>query len=107
MVASLSVATKFNVGGILLDRPFKIRRLGHFGFNVTDLEPARHFYADLLGFRISDEFQRGGWFMRFGSDHHAFALFHKPPVEATTTPAPGERRFARPDITINQITWQT
>src|SRR3979409_932213 len=99
MTAQISVGTKYNVGGILLDRPFKIRRLGHFGFNVTDLEKAHHFYSDLLGFRVSDEFQRGGLFMRFGTDHHAFALFKKQPVEA----APG----ARPDITINQITWQT
>ena len=99
MTAQISVTTKYNVGGILLDRPFKIRRLGHFGFNVTDLEKAHHFYSDLLGFRVSDEFQRGGWFMRFGTDHHAFALFKKQPVEA----APD----ARPDITINQITWQT
>jgi catechol 2,3-dioxygenase-like lactoylglutathione lyase family enzyme len=103
MVAPISIATKFDVGGILLDRPFKIRRLGHFGFNVTDLEKAHHFYSDMLGFRVSDEFARGGWFMRFGSDHHAFALFQKAPVQA----APGERRYARPDITINQITWQT
>ena len=107
MVAPVSVATKFNVGGILLDRPFKIRRLGHFGFNMADLEKAHHFYSDLLGFRVSDEFARGGWFMRFGTDHHAFALFQKPPAQTGTTPAAGERRYARPDITINQITWQT
>ena len=106
MVTTTSVATKFNVGGILLDRPFKIRRLGHFGFNVTALEAARHFYSDLLGFRVSDEFPRGGWFMRFGGDHHAFALFKKPPADAPA-PGPGERRYAKPDITINQITWQT
>jgi catechol 2,3-dioxygenase-like lactoylglutathione lyase family enzyme len=105
MTAQISVATKYNVGGILLDRPFKIRRLGHFGFNMTDLDAAHHFYADLLGFRVSDEFQRGGWFMRYGTDHHAFALFKKQPVDPT--PGPGERRYARPDITINQITWQT
>ena len=60
MATATSIATKFNVGGILLDRPFKIRRLGHFGFNVTDLDAAYHFYSDLLGFRVSDEFARGG-----------------------------------------------
>ena len=107
MTAQISVATKYNVGGILLDRPFKIRRLGHFGFNMTDLDAAHHFYADLLGFRVSDEFQRGGWFMRYGTDHHAFALFQKQPVDPAAVPGPGERRYARPDITINQITWQT
>ena len=45
---------RYNVGGILLDQPFKIRRLGHFGFNLSDMEAGVHFYVDLLGFRISD-----------------------------------------------------
>ena len=45
---------KFNVGGVLLDRPFKIRRLGHFGFNLTNMDEGARFYTDLLGFRISD-----------------------------------------------------
>jgi catechol 2,3-dioxygenase-like lactoylglutathione lyase family enzyme len=107
MVSATSVATRYNVGGVLLDRPFKIRRLGHFGFNVSDLDAAYHFYSDLLGFRASDEFARGGWFMRFGTDHHAFALFRKPPVENVAAPSPGERAYRKPDITINQITWQT
>ncbi len=113
MVTAPSVGTKYNVGGILLDRPFKIRRLGHFGFNVTDLDAAYHFYSDLLGFRASDEFARGGWFMRFGTDHHAFALFRKPPADnsaipaAPAAPAAVDRQYRKPDITINQITWQT
>ena len=46
---------RYNVGGILLDRPFKIRRLGHFGFNIMKLEEARRFYVDLLGFIVSDK----------------------------------------------------
>ena len=45
---------EFDVGGVRLPRPFRIRRLGHFGVNVLDMEAARHFYCDLLGFRISD-----------------------------------------------------
>jgi catechol 2,3-dioxygenase-like lactoylglutathione lyase family enzyme len=45
---------KFNVGGVLLDQPFKIRRLGHFGFNMTNMAEGRRFYTDLLGFKISD-----------------------------------------------------
>lgn len=44
----------YNVGGVMLQQPFKIRRLGHFGFNVSDMEKAVHFYRDLLGFRVSD-----------------------------------------------------
>jgi catechol 2,3-dioxygenase-like lactoylglutathione lyase family enzyme len=106
---------RYNVGGILLDRPFKIRRLGHFGFNVDKLEEARAFYADLLGFTISDraDFSRAPWFpkdkgfgdchgyfMRYGSDHHAMVLFAKPVMDQRA-----DRKFA-PEVTINQITWQ-
>ena len=36
-------------------RPFKVRRLGHFGINVADPEVSRRFYEGLLGFRISDK----------------------------------------------------
>ena len=44
----------FDVGGVLLNQPFKIRRLGHFGFNLSNMEAGVQFYVDLLGFRISD-----------------------------------------------------
>lgn len=101
---------KYDVGGVLLNQPFKIRRLGHFGFNVTNLEACTHFYADLIGFKISDAGAQGGYFMRFGTDHHAFAMFSKKIVderraqqEASGQPV---RRY-KDDITINQITWQT
>jgi catechol 2,3-dioxygenase-like lactoylglutathione lyase family enzyme len=108
---------RFDVGGVLLDRPFQIRRLGHFGVNVDRMEEGIHFYSDLLGFAISDEINFGarltdeqraafgsdaattGYFTRYGTDHHAFVLFPRKVFQAF---APGE-----PDrITINQITWQ-
>ncbi|MEE8262261.1 MAG: VOC family protein [Gammaproteobacteria bacterium] len=107
---------KFNVGGVLLDRPFKIQRLGHFGFNITNMEEAIPFYTDLLGFRISDTNNTArratpeqvaglgdttGYFMRYGGDHHAFVIFPKRVREALGR----DRRFG-PEVTINQITWQ-
>ncbi|MFQ5683843.1 MAG: hypothetical protein ACE5HC_11290 [Candidatus Binatia bacterium] len=48
-----STKGKFNVGGILLDQPFKIRRLGHFGFNLMNMEEGVRLYKENLGFRIS------------------------------------------------------
>ena len=85
--------SKFNVGGVLLNQPFKIRRLGHFGFNLSNMEDGVHFYIDLLGFRISDvmDYSRrakdpaqvaglgdpNGYFTRYGTDHHAMVLFPK------------------------------
>lgn len=108
---------KFNVGGVLLDQPFKIRRLGHFGFNLTRMDEGVRFYLDLLGFRVSDviDYSRRatspeqiaglgdpkGYFTRYGTDHHALVLFNKRVREAL-----GGRYRISPEITVNQITWQ-
>ena len=110
-----SVNGRYNVGGVYLPRPFKVRRLGHFGFNVEKLPEGREFYGDLLGFTASDtlDFSRAPWypkdadlgdprgyFMRYGTDHHAFVLFNKKVLDHRP-----DRKFA-PEVTINQITWQ-
>ncbi len=36
-----------------------------------------HFYLDLLGFRQSDVFGSGGFFARYGTDHHALVIIDK------------------------------
>jgi catechol 2,3-dioxygenase-like lactoylglutathione lyase family enzyme len=110
-----SVNGRYDVGGVYLPRPFKVRRLGHFGFNVEKLPEGREFYGDLLGFTASDtlDFSRAPWypkdtdlgdprgyFMRYGTDHHAFVLFPKKVMDHRA-----DRKFA-PEVTINQITWQ-
>ena len=98
--------TKYDVGGVLLDRPFKVRRLGHFGFNVADPEAGRHFYSDLLGFFISDKAgtpeEPRGYFMRYGGDHHAFVLFKRSMAAATNAGVP-----IRPDITTAAMSQPT
>ena len=112
-----SSTEKFNVGGVLLSQPFKIRRLGHFGFNLVKMDDSLRFYVDLLGFRISDVMDYSkratrpdqlaglgdpkGYFTRYGTDHHALVLFNKRVREAL-----GSRYRIAPQITINQITWQ-
>ena len=116
-----ATAKSYNVGGILLDRPFKIRRLGHFGFNAHKMEECLHFYRDLLGFKLSDvlDFKRipgmgeklehvddgRGYFFHYGHDHHAFVLF--PRAVMDTFIAAGGGGGGTGEVTINQITWQT
>lgn len=106
----------YNVGGILLPRPFKVRRLGHFGFNAVKVSEGLSFYQGLLGFKLSDTLDFAqiptmpeavktigdarGFFMRHGTDHHSFVLFNKEVM--TLRP---DRQFS-PEVTINQITWQ-
>jgi catechol 2,3-dioxygenase-like lactoylglutathione lyase family enzyme len=106
----------FIVGGVSLARPFRIRRLGHFGVNVADPEASRRFYEGLLGFRISDRLDftgrlpeeqmaklgpRIGYFSRHGSEHHSFVFFPRRVLEA----AYGHPKDF-PEVTTNQITWQ-
>jgi catechol 2,3-dioxygenase-like lactoylglutathione lyase family enzyme len=106
---------KFNVGGVLLNQPFKIRRLGHFGFNLVNMDEGGRFYIDLLGFRVSDVMDYSkrakspdqvaglgdpnGYFTRYGTDHHAMVLFPKRVRDALG-------RSEQPGVTVNQITWQ-
>ena len=42
----------FDVGGVLLERPFKVRRLGHFGLNAIRMDECMRFYTEELGYRI-------------------------------------------------------
>ena len=106
---------KFDVGGVLLNQPFKIRRLGHFGFNLVNMDEGTRFYIDLLGFRVSDVMDYSkrakspdqvaglgdpkGYFTRYGTDHHAMVLFPKRVRDALG-------RSEEPGVTVNQITWQ-
>jgi len=46
---------KFNVGGVALSLPFRIRGLGHFGLNLNSIDRGIEFYSKLLGFRMVDE----------------------------------------------------
>jgi catechol 2,3-dioxygenase-like lactoylglutathione lyase family enzyme len=111
------VKAKFDVGGVLLAQPFKIRRLGHFGLNVENPAQCLDFYCELLGFRISDpldiaehhpkrdELRKLGdtnmYFLRHGTDHHSFVL-----CNGTVYTAAGRGVGVPPEVTVNQMTWQ-
>lgn len=108
--------TTYDVGGVKLPRPFRIRRLGHFGVNVHDPEVSRVFYEDLLGLRVSDRLDltgrlpeeelvkhgpRIGYFTRCNAEHHSFVFFPRRALSAVYG-FPSEF----PEVTTNQITWQ-
>jgi len=109
----------YEVGGVRMARPFKIRRFGHFGFNVDRFDEAVTFYTDELGFRITDdanlfemldgpalEYARKivtnprMLFTSNSSDHHAVLLAHK-----SFGTLFGNDAIAK-DNTVSQITWQ-
>src|SRR4051812_7699304 len=114
--AATKATANYEIGGLRYPQPFKIRRLGHFGFNVADLQGGIDFYSKLLGFRITDtrdlkkipgreemakRLDDGRIvFMSHNSDHHAFLLAHK-----SLGAIFGDDAVSK-DITVNQITWQ-
>jgi catechol 2,3-dioxygenase-like lactoylglutathione lyase family enzyme len=108
----------YDVGGVRLSRPFKIRRLGHFGYNCVDLDAMLDFYLDGLGLIISDQSgtmpsrlpeeeqdklrpnERLLHFTRFGSEHHQL-VFISQKVWDWVGQANGSA-----GASINQVTWQ-
>jgi catechol 2,3-dioxygenase-like lactoylglutathione lyase family enzyme len=120
MEGTTRIGDKFNVGGVLLERPFKIRRLGHFGYNCYKMDEAITFYNDLLGFRMTDkiDFKQAirapgmfdgvpttvGYFLTHGTDHHSHVIFPKAAMDRMGGSAGGHA--ANKEVTTNQITWQ-
>ena len=104
----------YDVEGVRLPRPFKIRRLGHFGVDLYDMAAGLRFYVQDLGFRITDVLDLAAvpgaarlvegvedprlYFTSHSSDHHALLLNHRA-ISERMGAASGE-------VTLNQITWQ-
>ncbi len=56
-----------------------IRKLGHVGIYVKDLERSKKFYQEVVGLKVSDEAPGQAVFMRCSTDHHDTVLFQLPP----------------------------
>jgi len=109
-----SAPATYDVGGIRLERPFRVLRLGHFGFNVANQEKALHFYSDLLGLPVTDAVDFGrqfkvasptgqdpnGYFLRVGPDHHSVVLFPHWAFAASGAPKPDGTAW------ISHMAWQ-
>jgi catechol 2,3-dioxygenase-like lactoylglutathione lyase family enzyme len=116
--AFVAGARLHDVGGVLLPRPFKIRRVGHFGYNCLDIDRMLDFYVDGLGLIISDQSGRMPGrlppdeqatlsdndrllhFTRFGSDHHQLVFISQKVWDWV-----GQNNGSA-GASINQVTWQ-
>lgn len=109
----------YSVGGVTWPRPFKVRRFGHFGYNLIDLDAGVRFYTDVMGFRVTDQADLFDslperirdkaksmvsdgrmYFTSHGSDHHALLLAH------STFGRFNQNTRHASDNTLSQITWQ-
>jgi catechol 2,3-dioxygenase-like lactoylglutathione lyase family enzyme len=70
----------WDVGGVLLPRPFKITRIGPVGLFVRDVAKSVDFYTAMLGFVVTEAVTFKGRrcvFLRNGTEHHSLGLFPK------------------------------
>ena len=68
----------FDVGGVLLARPFKVCKIGPLHLWVDDVERALHFYTHDLGLTMTEEVTIEAEkcvFLRANTEHHALGLF--------------------------------
>jgi catechol 2,3-dioxygenase-like lactoylglutathione lyase family enzyme len=100
----------YNVGGLSLNQPFRIRRIGHFGYHSPDIDATAAFLSQTLGLAISDEDDftsrvpslpkkdATGWFLRCGADHHTLVIGSQNLVNT--------REPNRKGAIVGQISWQ-
>jgi catechol 2,3-dioxygenase-like lactoylglutathione lyase family enzyme len=65
--------------GVLAHERARPRRLGHFVLGTPDYDTTRRFFADGLGFKVSDSVRDVGVFLRCSTDHHN-VLVQRAPV---------------------------
>ncbi|OLL31089.1 hypothetical protein BTH42_12790 [Burkholderia sp. SRS-W-2-2016] len=67
----------YDVGGVLLQRPFKVGAVGPVRIFVNDLAASERFYTEIIGLTKSAEVTYAGErcvFLRAGAEHHSIAL---------------------------------
>jgi catechol 2,3-dioxygenase-like lactoylglutathione lyase family enzyme len=58
--------------------PFRIKKLGHVVYYVSDMERTVKFYTEILPLKVSDVNEQGMVFLRYGADHHTIAFASRP-----------------------------
>jgi catechol 2,3-dioxygenase-like lactoylglutathione lyase family enzyme len=54
--------------------PIQCRKLGHFVYEVSDVERTAKFWTEVMGFVETDRNEHGMVFFRCGADHHGIGL---------------------------------
>ncbi|HEV8016108.1 MAG TPA: VOC family protein [Stellaceae bacterium] len=71
-------APRYNVGDVMLPRPFRITRHGPVRMFVEDVATAAAWYRDVIGLSLTEEIEYQGQrcaFLRVNTEHHSIALY--------------------------------
>lgn len=58
--------------------PIKVKKLGHFAYEVSDLDRSIKFWTEVMGFQEIERNEIGMVFLRYGADHHTIGLVPSP-----------------------------
>ncbi|MFV9475048.1 VOC family protein [Advenella sp. RU8] len=67
----------YDVGGVLLQQPFKVSKVGPVRIFVADMEKSEHFYIKIIGLKKTEEVEYRGHkcvYLSTGQEHHCVAL---------------------------------
>ncbi len=72
------LAETYDVGGILMARPFKVTKVGPVRIFASDVPGAIAYYRDTMGLRVTEEIDWNGHrciFLRANTEHHSLAIY--------------------------------
>ena len=79
--------------------PIKVNKLGHFVYEVTDIERSAKFWTEVMGFHETDRNAHGMVFFRCAADHHGIGL---KPMRAGKTP----RRDMKGSLQVEHLAFE-
>jgi catechol 2,3-dioxygenase-like lactoylglutathione lyase family enzyme len=83
----------YQVGGILMARPFKITSLGPVRLLANDVDKVARFYSDTMGFETTEEVTWKGHrclFLRCNTDHHCVSVYPIAIADELKLPRPSQ-----------------
>lgn len=69
--------------------PVKVKKIGHFVYEVADIERSVKFWTEVMGFEVTESNELGIVFLHYGADHHGIGLI------ATDAKRKGELRASK------------
>ncbi len=69
-----SLTERYHPENYVGESPIKCNKLGHFVYEVTDIERTAKFWREVMGFVETDRNSHGMVFFRCGADHHGIGL---------------------------------
>lgn len=83
------------------ETPVQVKKIGHVVLSVSDIERSSKFWTEIMGFKFSDQNERGMRFFRNATDHHTIALLQA--TEKNELPKRGQVGFDHVALEVGSV----